>query len=53
MVKRRRDKVKLPSSGAGLVRYMDEEGRGIKLKPEHILMTAGGVVVLKILLTAF
>lgn len=53
MVKRRRDKVKLPSSGAGLVRYMDEEGRGIKLKPEHVMMAAVGVIVLKVALTSF
>jgi preprotein translocase subunit Sec61beta len=52
MVKRRRDKVKLPSSGAGLVRYMDEEGRGIKLKPEHIMMAAGGLVILRVVLTS-
>ncbi|GBE19146.1 MAG TPA: preprotein translocase subunit Sec61beta [Euryarchaeota archaeon] len=53
MVKRRRDKVKLPSSGAGLVRYMDEEGQGLKIKPEHIAMAAGAVIVLKIALTSF
>ncbi len=53
MVKRRRDKVKLPSSGAGIVRYMDEEGRGIKVKPEHIMMAAVGVIVIKVALTSF
>lgn len=47
MVKRRRDKIMLPSSGAGLVRYMDEEGQGLKVKPEHVLMAAVGIVVLK------
>jgi hypothetical protein len=29
---------------------MDEEGRGIKFKPEHILFAAGGLIVLEILL---
>jgi preprotein translocase subunit Sec61beta len=53
MVKRRRDKVKLPSSGAGLVRYMDEEGRGIKIKPEHVAMAAGAVIILRIAITTF
>jgi preprotein translocase subunit Sec61beta len=53
MVKRRKNKVKMPSTGAGLVRYMDEEGRGIKLRPERVMMAAVGVVVLKIALTAF
>jgi len=53
VVKRRKNKVSLPSSGAGLVRYMDEDGRGLKVKPEHVAMAAGGVIVLKIALTAF
>jgi preprotein translocase subunit Sec61beta len=53
VVKRRRDKVKLPSSGAGLVRYMDEEGRGIKIKPEHVAMAAGAVILLRIAITTF
>jgi preprotein translocase subunit Sec61beta len=53
VVKRRRDKVKLPSSGAGLVRYMDEEGRGIKIKPEHVAMAAGAVIVLRIAISTF
>ncbi len=53
MVKRRRDKVKLPSSGAGLVRYMDEEGRGLKIKPEHVAMAAGAVIILRIAISTF
>ncbi|RMF90616.1 MAG: preprotein translocase subunit Sec61beta [Methanobacteriota archaeon] len=53
MVKRRRDKVTLPSSGAGLIRYMDEEGRGIKLKPEQVVMAVAGIILLKIAFTAF
>ncbi len=53
MVKRRRDKVKLPSSGAGLVRYMDEEGRGVKVKPEHVAIAAGAVIVLRIAISTF
>lgn len=51
MVKRKKSKVSMPSSGAGLIRYMDEEGHGVKLKPEHIIFAALGVVILKILLT--
>lgn len=52
MTKRRKDKIKLPSSAGGLIRYMDEEGKGIKIKPEQITMAAAGVIVLKIALTS-
>ncbi len=40
----------MPASTAGLVRYMDEEGSGYKLKPQHILYGAGGVIGIEILL---
>jgi len=53
MVKRRRNKVSMPSSGAGLVRYMDEDGRGVKLRPEHITIAAGAVVIFKIAISSF
>jgi len=33
----KKDKMTLPSSGAGLVRYFDEEGSGPKLAPEHVV----------------
>jgi preprotein translocase subunit Sec61beta len=32
---------------------MDEEGRGIKIKPEHVAMAAGAVIVLRIAITTF
>jgi preprotein translocase subunit Sec61beta len=50
MAKRKRSRVSMPASGAGLIRYMEEEGRGIKLKPEHILFGAIGLIILEILL---
>jgi preprotein translocase subunit Sec61beta len=49
MVKRKRSKVDMPMSGAGLIRYMDEEGRGMKIKPEHVVYVAGGIVAANIL----
>lgn len=49
MAKRKKQKVNMPSSGAGLIRYMDEEGRGIKFKPEQILYAAGGLVLIELL----
>ena len=50
MVKRKRSKVSMPASGAGLVRYMDEEGRGVKLKPEHVIYASAGVIIFEALL---
>lgn len=50
MVKRKRSRVSMPASGAGLVRYMDEEGRGYKLKPEHVLFASAGVIIFEVLL---
>lgn len=50
MVKRKRSRVSMPASGAGLVRYMDEEGQGYKFKPEHVIYAAAGVIILEVLL---
>ncbi len=50
MVRRKRSRVSMPASGAGLVRYMDEEGQGFKFKPEHVIYASTGVIVLEILL---
>jgi preprotein translocase subunit Sec61beta len=50
MVKRKRSRMSMPASGAGLVRYMDEEGQGYKFKPEHIIYATVGVIILEIFL---
>lgn len=50
MVKRKRSRVSMPASGAGLVRYMDEEGQGFKFKPEHVIYASGGVIIIMVLL---
>lgn len=42
----KKDKKTLPPSGAGLVRYFEEESKGPKLSPEH-------VVVMTIILAIF
>lgn len=49
MVKRKQSKISMPMSGAGLVRYMDEEGKGIKFKPEHVILAALGIVLIEFL----
>lgn len=42
----------MPASGAGLVRYMDEEGKGLKFRPEHVLYSIIVLIVFEILLKA-
>ena len=32
------NKISMPQTGAGLVRYFDEESVGPKLSPEHVLV---------------
>ncbi len=32
------NKISMPQTGAGLVRYFDEESLGPKLSPEHVLV---------------
>lgn len=50
MVKRKRRKTSMPASGAGLVRYMDEEGKGLKFKPEYVAYLAIGVILIEALI---
>lgn len=52
MVKRKKVKTSMPASGAGLVRYMDEEGKGLKFRPEHVLYSIIVLIVFEILLKA-
>jgi preprotein translocase subunit Sec61beta len=40
----------LPPTGAGLIRYFDEDTRGFKLKPLHIIILAVGVVIFELIL---
>lgn len=50
MGKQSKSRAAMPASGAGLIRYMEEEGKGIKFKPEHILFAAVGVIIFELLL---
>jgi len=50
MVKRKSERVDMPMSSAGLIRYMSEEGRGIKFKPEHVLFAVLAVIIIEVLL---
>lgn len=40
----------LPASSAGLLRFFEDETEGVKIKPEIIIVTAVGLVVVSILL---
>ncbi|HIJ99160.1 TPA: preprotein translocase subunit Sec61beta [archaeon] len=48
-----KEKVQLPATGGGLFRPSDAEGRGIKIRPEHIIIASGAIVVIEIILHAF
>lgn len=40
----------LPASSAGLLRFFEDETRGIKIKPEIVLGITGGVIGASILI---
>ncbi len=48
-----KEKIQMPSTGGGLFRPSDAEGRGLKIKPEFIIAACGAVIVIEIILHAF
>jgi preprotein translocase subunit Sec61beta len=40
----------LPASSAGLLRFFEDETRGVKVKPEIVLAVAGSVIAASILI---
>jgi len=42
-------RIQAPAGIGGLVRYSEEEESLIKLKPEHVLIVCGALVVMEIL----
>ena len=46
----KKDKIRMPPSGGGLFRTYEEEGTGLKIKPEHIVGASIAVVIFEILL---
>ena len=42
----KKDKISMPQTGAGLVRYFDEESLGQQLSPEHIIVATVIVAIL-------
>lgn len=46
----RRREEGLPPTGAGLIRYFREEGRGIKVSPKAVMGFAVAIIILEVLL---
>ncbi|MEW6592600.1 MAG: preprotein translocase subunit Sec61beta [Candidatus Hadarchaeota archaeon] len=44
---------KMPSTGAGLIRYFDEEGKGIKISPKKVVIFIAAIIVLEILIRLY
>ena len=51
--RRKRREAPMPASAAGLLRFFEEEARGIKVRPEIILILAGALIALTIILNKF
>ena len=43
-----KDKVQMPQSTAGLVRYFEESKEAIKLKPEHVAVVCVVIIAVEI-----
>lgn len=47
------DKISMPSSGGGLIRYFDDYKSKISMKPGHIIVLTIAVMIIIILLHAY
>jgi len=43
-----KDKIQMPQSTAGLVRYFEESKDAIKLKPEHVVVMCSIIIAVEI-----
>jgi preprotein translocase subunit Sec61beta len=50
---KKKDKVFMPASWAGLMRFGEEEKEFIKLKPEYVIYACIGIIALEVLLRFF
>ncbi|MDD5086327.1 MAG: preprotein translocase subunit Sec61beta [Candidatus Nanoarchaeia archaeon] len=46
----RNDKINLPSSGGGLIRYFDEYKSRISFKPGHVIILVVIIIIMEIIL---
>ena len=51
--KKRRDGARMPAQGAGLLRFFEEDTRGVKVRPEIAVILAISLIVASILGPAF
>jgi preprotein translocase subunit Sec61beta len=51
--KKRKDMARMPAQGAGLLRFFEEDTRGIKVRPELAVILAISLIVGSILATVF
>jgi preprotein translocase subunit Sec61beta len=51
--KKRSDGARMPAQGAGLLRFFEEDTRGVKVRPELAVIMAIALIVASILGTAF
>lgn len=50
MAARRHREAPMPASAAGLLRFFEEEAKGIKVRPEIILILAGLLIAITIIM---
>ena len=51
--KKRKDGARMPAQGAGLLRFFEEDTRGVKVKPELAVILAVALIVGSILASVF
>ena len=51
--KKKQDGARMPAQGAGLLRFFEEDTRGIKVRPELAVVLAVALIVVSIVATAF
>ena len=51
--KKRKDGARMPTQGAGLLRFFEEDTRGVKVKPELAVILAVTLIVASILASVF
>lgn len=53
MSRRRRREAPMPASAAGLLRFFEEESKGIKVRPEIVMIIAGAIIAFVVLANKF
>ena len=51
--KKKKDGARMPAQGAGLLRFFEEDTRGVKVKPEIAVVLAVGLIIGSILASVF